>query len=586
MVRLAKKDQEQFEKAQDLMGDPTPEKGFARSLYYGNLRMDKVMPYPAQAPDEAKRTDELLEKVEAFLRDHVDPDMIDANEEIPQHVIDGLGALGVLGMTVPKEYGGGGFTHTAYCRVLERVAQTCGSIAVLVGAHQSIGLKALVLNGTEEQKNRYLPDLAAGRKIAAFALTEPEAGSDAANVQTRATLSDDGTHWVLNGDKRYITNGSIAGVMTVMAKTEVNGKDKVTAFIVTPDMPGFEIVHKNSSKCGIRGTWQGTLKFNDMRVPADHVLGDVGRGLRVALTVLDYGRCTLSAGCMGGAKLALEMTLHHVKTRRQFDRSLAEFHLVKKKIAAMSELVFAMDAMTYMCAGLVDAHAEDLMLDTAMCKLFCSEAGWRVIDDAVQLHGGLGYMRDYGLERMFRDARINRIVEGATEVMTSFVALMGMKDVGEEFEEVLHATKHPVRNFGRLAQFARHEWSDVIVGHRAKGLDRRLAREGQALAKLTRRLARDTSRVLATHREKVLDRQLLHERLAWASIEMTAMAAVIAKLQGMIDDPNTDPKALERDLIVGKAYCRHAAGRVRRRLRGLFRNRDRSRLAVADAMLG
>ncbi|MEE9211780.1 MAG: acyl-CoA dehydrogenase family protein [Phycisphaeraceae bacterium] len=593
MVRMTKQHQEQFDKAKDLIeAGPTVENGFVRSLFFGRLRLDKVMPYPRQDPDEAKRTDELLTKLDAFLTEHLDPDRIDAEEEIPQHVIDGLGKLGVMGMTVPREYGGGGFTHTAYCRVLERIAQSCGSTAVMVGAHQSIGLKALVLNGTEQQKKRWLPDLATGKKLAAFALTEPEAGSDAANVQTRAHLSDDGKHWILNGQKKYTTNGAIAGMMTVMARTPIehNGKtkDKITAFIVTPDLPGFEVVDPNPSKCGIRGTWQAELQFTDMPVPVENVLGELGRGLKVALTVLDYGRCTLSAGCVGGAKVALHQTVEHARNRKQFGRPLGEFQLIKQKIARMSEMVFAMDAMTYLTAGMVNRHDDDLMLETAVCKLFCSEVSWRVIDDAVQVHGGKGYMRADGLERMFRDSRINRIVEGATEVITTFVALMGMKGVGEEFEQVLHATRHPIGNFGRLAEFARHEWRDVIVGPSVDGLHPKIADEGRKLASLTRMLARSVTRILTRYQQKILDMQLLHSRVTWAVVELYAMAAVIAKLQSMLEqaEHNGSHPQLARELVIGKGYCHHAANRINHRLKGLFHNRDKHRLAVADAVLG
>lgn len=595
MVRLADKDRQQFEKAKDLMETgPIQTMGFMRSLFFGQLNLDKLLPYPCQSADEAERTSALMVQLDAFLDEHLDADAIDAQEAIPPHVISGLGELGIMGMTVPHEYGGGGFSHTAYCHLLERLSQTCGSTAVLVGAHQSIGLKALVLNGTESQKQRWLPDLAAGKKLAAFALTESEAGSDAANVQTRAELSEDGEHWILNGGKKFITNGALAGMMTVMARTSVgdNGKsqDKVTAFIVTPDLPGFEVVEPNRSKCGIRGTWQATLAFRNMMVPRDRLLGELGRGLRVALTVLDYGRCTLSAGCVGGAKVALDMAVQHAQSRNQFGRQLADFQLTKHKIARMGEMVFAMDALTYLTAAMVDRHENDLMLETAACKLFCSEASWRVIDDAVQIYGGEGYMRSTGLERALRDSRINRIVEGATEVMTSFVALMGMKGVGESFEEILRAARRPIENFGRLTAFARHEWRDVIIGPNCNGLHPKLAAEGQALARLTRRLARDVSRLLAKHQERILDEQLLQQRVAWASIELYAMAAVISKLATMLnpmeDDFTIEPSQRARDLVIGKGYCRHAADRVRHRLKGLFHNRDDQRLAVSDAVFG
>ncbi len=595
MPTFKRADQEQFEKAKDLLETvPPKEMGFVKSLFFGGLKSEQILPYPQQDEPEAQRTDELISRLDAFLKVEVDPDRIDAEERIPQHVIDGLGKLGVLGMTVPTEYGGGGFSHTSYCRVLEHIAQHCTSTAVLVGAHQSIGLKALMLMGTNEQKREFLPDLATGRKIAAFCLSEPDVGSDAANVQTTARLSPDGQHWIINGEKKFATNAALAGFMTVMARTPVtdNGqvKDKVTAFIVTPDLPGFQIVSPNRSKCGIRGSWQATLRFTEMTVPSNRILGQLGKGLKVALSVLDFGRCTLSAGCVGGAKKALAMSIERARTREQFGRPIGEFHLVKQKLARMAETVFAMDAMTYLAAGLIDRHAEDLILETAICKLFCSEGSWQVIDDAVQIWGGEGYMRETGLERMLRDARINRIVEGTTEVMTAFVALMGMKGVGEELETILRKAKHPVGNFGRLAKFARSRWDDIVIGHELEGLHPQLAEEGRNLSRLTKMLARSVVRVLGKHREKVLDMELLHARIASAAIDLYAMAAVISKLQMTLEKAPTNGNGnhhehIARDVIVGRSFCHHAAERITHTLRALFTNGDDKILRSADAVL-
>lgn len=590
MPTLNRADQEQFDKAKDLIESDVRELGFVKSLFFGRIRSDQILPYPRQDADEQLRTDELIVRLDAFLKTEVDADRIDAEERIPQSVIDGLGKLGVLGMTVPVEFGGGGFSHTAYCRVLEQVARHCTSTAVLIGAHQSIGLKAVLLMGTAEQKQQYLPALARGEKLAAFCLSEPEAGSDAASVQTTARLSDDGSYWILNGQKKYATNASLAGFMTVMAKTSVteNGKtrDKVTAFIVTPDLPGFEVIKNNRSKCGVRGTWQAVLRFTDMKVPADRVLGGVGKGLKVAFSVLNFGRCTLSAGCVGGAKQALEMCIDRVRTRKQFGRSIGEFHLIKEKIARMSEAVFAMDAITYLAAGLVDRHVEDLMLETAIVKLFCSENAWQVIDDAVQIWGGEGYMREHGLERMLRDARINRIVEGTTEVMTAFISLVGLKGVGEGLEKVMHLAKHPMGNFGRLAQFAKDEWSDVVIGHSVEGLPPTLAGEGRTLTRLTKSLARDVIRILGTHRERILDMELIHQRITAAAMDLYATAAVISKLQRLAEHPEEQTANYQRDLIVGKSFCKNAACRVERVLGELFDNRDKDVLGTADAVLG
>jgi alkylation response protein AidB-like acyl-CoA dehydrogenase len=589
MPTFKRADQEQLEKAQDLLEAPTAELGFAKSLFFGRLKLDHVMPYPKQDSAEARRCEQLLAQVDEVMK-NVDADRIDREERIPQSLIDALGKLGVFGMVVPREYGGGGFSHTSYCRVLERVSRYCASTAVMIGAHQSIGLKALVLMGTEEQKRTFLPDLASGRKLSAFCLSEPEVGSDAANVQTTARLSDDGSHWILNGEKKFATNAALAGMMTVMAKTPIsdNGKtkEKVTAFIVTPDLPGFEIVSPNRTKCGIRGTWQGTLRFTNMPVARDRVLGEVGKGLKVALSVLDYGRCTLSAGCVGGAKRAMELAVERAKTRKQFGRPIAEFHLIKEKIARMAENTFAMEAVTYLAAGAVDCHVGDIMLETAIAKLFCSEGLWQIADDTLQIWGGEGYMREHGIERMLRDARINRIVEGATEVMTAFIALVGMKGVGEQFEQVLRAGKHPIGNFGRLAEFAQSQWSDVVIGPQFTGLHRELADEGQTLAHLTRQLARAVAKLLRRYRHDILDMELLHQRVAWAVVDLYAMAAVISKLEGMLAMSNGNGHAhLDRELLLAKSFCHNAADRITHRLQTLFNNRDAELLRVADSVL-
>ncbi len=618
MPTFKRRDQEEFEKAKDLLeGAPTAEMGFVKSLFFGRLNLDKVMPYPKQTAEDAQRTEELLSNLEMFLKSELNADEIDKVERIPRSIVDGLGRLGVLGMSVPKEYGGGAYSQAAYCRALELVSRHCASTAVLIGAHQSIGLKALILMGNDEQKKEFLPDLASGRKLAAFCLSEPEVGSDAANVQTTAVLSEDGTHYILNGQKKFATNAALAGMMTVMAKTpiEIDGKvkEKVTAFIVTPDLPGFEIVSPNRSKMGIRGTWQATLKFNNMRVPKDRILGQLGKGLKVALSVLDYGRCTLSAGCVGGAKQLLEMCVKHANNRKQFSRSLSEFHLIKKKIGLMAQNIFAMDAVTYLAAGMVDRHEGDMMLETAISKLFCSEMMWQIADDALQIFGGEGYIRENGIERAVRDARINRIVEGATEVMTSFVALVGMKGVGEEFESILRASKHPIGNFGRLAKFAGSQWSDVVMGSGAKPgrdsskLNPKLHEEGRMLAELTTRLARVVHKLLRTHRMDILDMQLLQERVSWSVVEMFAMAAVISKLQSMLESHGSNGSngngngnghngngngngngahtQLDHDLLLGKAFCHRVYDAINVRFDQLFDNRDNELLAVADAVL-
>ena len=294
-----------------------------------------------------------------------------------------------------------------YCRIMEVIGGHCAATAVFVNAHHSIGLRALVLFGTPEQKARWLPSLTSARKLAAFALTEEQAGSDASNVQTTATPSADGHTYILNGSKRYITNGAIADVLTVMARTPDphGGKSKVTAFLVTPDMPGFEVVEARMPKCGIRGTATARLAFHDMPVPATNILGQLGKGLRMALTVLDFGRTTFGASCTGAAKVMLAAATKHAANRRQFGRPLADLELIKKKIAYLAATAYAMEATTYQTAALIDGGAEDYMLETAILKVFTTEALWQGAYETLQVFGGQGYFsNELPTSRMMRDA--------------------------------------------------------------------------------------------------------------------------------------------------------------------------------------
>ncbi len=382
---------------------------------------------------------------DAFADTHIDAAAIDRDADIPRSVIDGLAELGVLGMAAPPELGGRGFSQMGYCRIMEVIGGHCAATAVFVNAHHSIGLRALVLFGTPEQKARWLPPLASGEKLAAFALTEEQAGSDASNVQTTATPTPDGQTYILNGSKRYITNGAIADVLTVMARTPDprGGDSKVTAFLVTPDMPGFEVVEARMPKCGIRGTATARLAFHDMPVPATNILGPLGKGLKVALTVLDFGRTTFGASCTGLPRSAWPPRPSTPPSRRQFGRPLADLELIKKKIAYLAATAYAMEATTYQTAALIDRGAEDYMLETAILKVFTTEALWQGVYETLQVFGGQGYFSNEPYERMMRDARINTIGEGANEVLKAFIALVGMRDIGEGLKSTLEGLKKP-----------------------------------------------------------------------------------------------------------------------------------------------
>src|SRR5213083_1998507 len=447
MNKLDAERQKEIQQAEELLFAGPQALGFAKGLFQGHFVSDWVMPYPRIPAAQQAELDDTLTELRKFLDEHLDPAEIDRKADIPRSVIDGLGRVGVLGMTAPKEYGGRGFSQMANCKVLEEIGRRCASTSVFVNAHHSIGIRALLLFGTHEQKQKWLPKLVTGEQLGAFALTEKEAGSDAANVQMQARPSEDGSHFILNGEKRYITNAAIAHELTVMARTPVPGSDKtaITAFLVTPDMPGFEILEARMPKMGIRGTATGRFALRDVKVPKENILGPQGKGLKVALTVLDFGRTTFGACCTGAAKTCLRLAVQHANTRKQFNKTLGEFHLVKKKIARIAADAYAMEAMTTITASLIDRGLEDYMIETAMLKVFTTERLWEVINDAFQIYGGSAYFVDLPLERMLRDARINQIGEGSNEVLTSFIALVGMRGPGMEFKEIYDTMLKPWR---------------------------------------------------------------------------------------------------------------------------------------------
>lgn len=520
----------QMKQAEELLFSGPARSGFAKALFRGEYRGEAIFPYPELTPAEQAEADAAVAAVKAFANSSIDAAAIDRDADIPHSVISGLAELGVLGMTGPKEFGGRGFSQQAYCKVMEVIGGHCSSTAVFVNAHHSIGIRALVLFGSESQKARWLKPLVHGEKLAAFALTEKEAGSDAANVQTQADPVEGG--FKLNGTKRYITNGGIADVLTVMAKTPdpKGGERKVTAFLVTPDMPGFEVVEARMPKCGIRGTATARLAFHDMFVPEEYILGPIGKGLKVALTVLDFGRTTFGASCAGAAKTCLARALEHAAKRRQFGRPLADLELIKKKLAYLAAIAYAIEAATIETAALIDRGVEDYMLETAILKVYSTEALWQGVYETLQVYGGQGYFSDEPFERMMRDARINTIGEGANEVLKAFIALVGMRDIGQGLKESVDRLKKPASMIPAAWKLA---YDHAALAFRAPAVpvaSRELAPVATALSRRVGRLGRAVERLLIQYREDILERQYEHERIADAAIAVYVSSCVLARL--------------------------------------------------------
>jgi acyl-CoA dehydrogenase family protein 9 len=592
--------EEQRQQVQELFFEGPETLGFAKGLFFGRFLPRDLFPCPHVSAAERPKVEQALAELRVFADQHIDAAAIDREADIPRSVIDGLGRIGVLGMTAPEEYGGRGFSQLGYLKIMEAIGGHCASTAVFVNAHHSIGIRALLLFGTEEQKRAWLPELVSGKKLAAFALTEPEAGSDAGNVQTLATPSPDGQTYFLTGQKRYITGGAIADVLTVMARTPVPGSNetRVSAFLVTPDMPGFEVVEARMPKCGIRGTVTSRLAFHNMPVPAANLLGPLGKGLRVALTVLDFGRTTFGASCTGAAKKCLEAAIAHANRRVQFKQTLGEFELVKKKIAFMAAHAFAMEAATAQCARCIDRGDDDFMLETAMLKVFSTEALWTIVNDTLQIFGGQGYFSNEPYERMMRDARINQIGEGANDVLKAFIAGVGIRGVGERLKPVLEALRNPFREFGTLWRFgqtqmaARFGLPHVPVQHaglhgeaRQLGLDvRDFGVAVQDVLAHVRKLAGSDDEIKLIG--VLLRSQYLQERLADAACDLYAASCTLSRLDDLLAGAgNGDPEQLDREVQAGRYFLALAHRRIKQNLAALWDNDDAMTTRTADAFL-
>ncbi|GIW90942.1 MAG: acyl-CoA dehydrogenase [Pirellulaceae bacterium] len=572
----------QIEQAEEILGERLQKASFAKALFSGRFLAEQLPPYPLEVDEQTRGR---VEQLREFCRTSIDPVAIDRQASIPQSVVQGLGRLGVLGACLPASCGGLGLSQTSYCRLLEVLGGHCASTALFVNAHHSIGPRAIVLFGTPQQQQRWLPRLATGEWISAFALTEPQAGSDAANVQTRATPALDGSGFVLNGEKRWITNGSIAQVLTVMARTgEQDGKSGITAFLVTPDMPGFQVVEPRMEKCGVRGTVTSRLRFENMFVPRDHVLGTMGKGLRIALTVLDYGRTTFGASCTGAAKTCLALAKEHVRQRIQFGRPLAGFELVQDKIARMHAAIFAMEACTYQTAALIDAGLSDFMVETAMLKVFTTEQLWQIIYDTFQLHGGLAYFTDQPFERMMRDARINSIGEGANDVLRVFAALVGMREVGEELQRLLDAVRRPIGHLSELGTFAGRRLARWLVGPEMPDYPAGLEPWPARVAANVAALAAMVEKLLVEHQQQIVERQCQVARLSDAATELYVSACVLQRLKAMLRRDH-DQAASDPEFHAGLLYLRLADRRIAQNLHAVRDNDDAPILEHARRLL-
>ncbi|MFL5629632.1 MAG: acyl-CoA dehydrogenase family protein [Gemmatimonadaceae bacterium] len=567
---------------------------FTRGIFAGVVLDSLLFPYPRRLDernaDETRTVRRLIKSLREMQADLIDPGKFDEEETIPENVINAFAEVGMLGLTIPRQYGGLELSSSAYARVFETLSTIDASLAVLVGVHCGLGSKAIVLHGNDQQKERYLPPLARGDFLAAYALTEPDVGSDAQNIKTTAILSKDGSHWRLNGQKIWIGNAHRAGVIATFAQAFVQRRGetvpRMTAFLIRPDMPGFRVVG-TVKKLGIRGSTQAELSYEGLQVPTDHLLGVVGRGFGVAVHVLNAGRLTLAAGCTGGTKRTLDEMTSYAEQRVQFGHPLADFEITQRKLSRIASEIYASDSMLGILASLVDRDDIDYSLEAACAKVFASEMVWRAADDMVQLAGGRGYVKPYPYERFLRDSRINRIFEGANEVLRLFIALNGVQAPAQALKEVGSALRRPLRNLGLLGGYATSRVR-LRLGQTSTldiDLHERLRKHKDYFEKHVAELGGGTDRAILRHREKIVDSQLVLERLANMAIDLFATAAVIARTQSLIDERGAG--ACEREIALCDLFCVEAGRRFRAN-RNMLDNReeevDETRRSVARAV--
>ncbi len=582
--------------------DPLDDRGsFASNLFVGRFDFDRIHPFAEQSAEDRAAGEEFLSNLKKYLHDNVDADEIDRTGEIPQKNIDDLFAMGAFGVKIPKEYEGLGLSQVNYGRAAMLLGSWDANVTALVSAHQSIGVpQPLLLFGTEEQKKKYLPRVAR-HEISAFALTEWNAGSDPANMSLRADPTEDGSAFILNGEKLWCTNGVKAGVLVVMAKTPpkiVKGRERkqITAFIVDVDSPGLEITYR-CHFMGLRALYNGVVKFTDVRVPRENMISKEGAGLKVALTTLNTGRLTIPAACVGLSKRLLEICRKWAKERVQWGVPIGQHYAIAGKIAEMAGSVFAMEAMTFLTSALVDRKAGDLRIETAMCKMWATETTWRIADEAMQVRGGRGYETAQSLagrgeepiavERFLRDCRINMIFEGSSEIMRLFIAREALdphlKVGGAIFNTQLPMSERVKAAFSSGKFYASWYPKQLFGGGAGeiKDLHNDLRAHVDYAARTSHRLARGLFHAMARFGPKLDREQLLLSRFCGIATELFAISATCSFAQSKIN--HGEPA--DEILSLANYFCRSARMRIDHHFAGTSKNADRSGYDLTQELL-
>ena len=559
----------------------------AKQLFLGNILEENLFPYPEIRARDKDMLGAMTDAIDQFLADKgAELKQYDRDAEQPAEFIQALREMGLFGLIIPEQFGGLELSNGAYARVLGQTSSHDSSVSLTIGAHSSIGMKGVLLFGSDEQKQRYLPKLATGEMIAAFCLTESGAGSDAASIRTKAVRNDDGS-WTLSGEKIWITNGGIADFYTVFARTDTP-EGKITAFLVEAAWPG--VSHgPHEDKMGIRASSTTTVAFADVRVPPENVLGPVGKGFKVAMSILNSGRTGLGGGAVGGMRSLIRLASAQAKERKQFGQPIAEFGLVREKIAQMTVDCFAAERAVWMVAHLIDGGGSDYSVEAAMSKVFASEAVQRASYEALQIAAGNGFMRDFPYEQITRDTRILSIFEGTNEILRLYIALSGLKGVGAGLSELKAAVGYifndPIKGFGVLGTYTGRRMREATgygIDRIAHELSPRLRKVAATYEKYTVELSKSADALLRRHGKKAADMQHAQKRLADIAIDLFVGLCVLSRADSLAKQSHA---AADEAIGIAEIFAKQARRRMARNVRGLERNEDEAIERLAGSVL-
>jgi alkylation response protein AidB-like acyl-CoA dehydrogenase len=559
----------------------------AKSLLAGRIVEDSLFPYPRLRDKDREVLGMMLDAIDQFLSPRrEDFKGWDREAAQPEEFIQGLRDLGLFGLIIPEEHGGLGLSNAGYARVLSQTSTHDSSVSLTIGAHSSIGMKGILLFGTPEQRARYLPKLASGEMIAAFCLTESGAGSDAASIRTRAQKGADGS-WTLNGEKIWITNGGIADLYTVFARTDSDG-GKITAFIVEAAWPGVSHGH-HEDKMGIRASSTTTLSFTDVKVPPENVLDSEGKGFKVAMAILNNGRTGLGGGAVGGMKTLIGLAVQQSQTRKQFGEPIADFGLIREKIAQMTVECFAAESVVWMVGHFIDSAMDDYSVEAAISKVYASEAIQRAAYEALQIAAGTGYMRAAPYEQIARDCRILSIFEGTNEVLRLYIALSGLKDLGKSLGELKAAVddifNNPIKGFGVLADYAEKRLTRATGVGRDKLVGKipvSLREAATTFEKYTVELAKAADFMLRKYGKSIATRQHMLKRVADMTIDLFVGFCVLSRATSLSAEPGDQGR---QAVAIAHTFARQAKRRLANNVRRIERNEDEEMDLLAGFIL-